>query len=737
MCAKKKSSDKKKILFSDEFYSDISANDMIHAVIVRSPFSYGKIIEITTEDDAPLPEGYILLTYRDIPQKSIINLFGTDIPVLCAGEISYKGEPVAILAGEDKKILEKLKKTIRIKLDQDEIRANETKFSKAYSNLSVSLKDGSLLEQSIASLRGALHNFDKEGEIVAKRKITEGNIEEVFSDPEKAAFIVEGKWNDGIRFKSNRETEGVFCQLKGGYMNVYTPTHWISQLKTSITDITGFDEDKIIVTKTKSSSENTNSLWMNGILAGLAALVVIKTGHPVKLSLSREEQQSFIENSSNIQISHKTAISSNGIIAAMDINIDYKAGAYNPFVAEVLDRLAIAATGIYNCKNVRINAKAYRTHNPPSAPKLSMADSASFFAVENHIQKIADITGFSPVELRQMNKAGGLQKETLPFTFSFGRASDAINAVSIRSDFKRKYTVSRLSSENIFTDDTILSYAPPLRGIGMACAFEGSGYTGTLFQKETASLQLSITEEKKLLVHMLPSSQNIKEVWLKLITDNIDIEKRNIVFVSESTDLNSKKGNHDNYPSYFFGSASIKTILLKKCIEAIKRKKLDGTPFSVKKTLPSSKKRSWNQEEFNGSPYYNTAFGTCTLELELDTCTFREKIRKICVIIDGGKILHPKAAENKIHRAVQHCLSSLVENEMLKAPLITVQFMQSEDEPKQIGNLIYSILPPAYTSALSQAMGLTVNSLPLQTDSIFKLMENENKNKYSKNEAIE
>ena len=63
--------------------------------------------------------------------------------------------------------------------------------------------------------------------------------------------------------------------------------------------------------------------------------------------------------------------------------------------------------------------------------------------------------------------------------------------------------------------------------------------------------------------------------------------------------------------------------------------------------------------------------------------------------------------------------------------------MQSEDEPKQIGNLIYSILPPAYTSALSQAMGLTVNSLPLQTDSIFKLMENENKNKYSKNEAIE
>ena len=130
-------------------------------------------------------------------------------------------------------------------------------------------------------------------------------------------------------------------------------------------------------------------------------------------------------------------------------------------------------------------------------------------------------------------------------------------------------------------------------------------------------------------------------------------------------------------------------------------------------------------EEFKGSPYYNTAFGACSLELELDSTTFREKIKKICVIIDGGKILHPKAAENAVHRSVQRCLSTLVNGDSLfsPAPQISVQFTQSEEEPKQIGHLVFSMLPAAYTSALSQALAVTVSSLPLSTNSIFNILE--------------
>lgn len=729
MCAKRKSGDKKKVLFSDEFYSDLHVNDMIHAVIVRSPFSYGKITSIDFAPKAKIPAGYFLFTYKDLPGKKQVNILGTDIPILCTGKIAYKGEAVALIAGEDKKVLEELRSSVRIQLDKTELKTSESKFSRAYNSLSVSFKDGTPIEESLISLKTSLEDFSKPKEIIAKRKVTVGKSEEIFTDEEKAAFIIEGKWKNQIPYYSNKETEGAVAQVKAGNLYITTPSKWIEQTISTVSQVTDFPKDKIFLTKTKGFGETTSSLYQNGILSALAAFAAIKTGKTVRLALSRTEQESFIESPGDITISHKSSLDKNGLFSAMEVSIEYDSGAYNPFASYILDRLVLAACGIYNCKNVKINARAYKSHNPPSSQVISMIDSQAFFAVENQVQKISEITGFSPVELRQMNKAGGLQKHTEPFNFFFGRSSDAINAVAIRSDFKRKYTVSRLAEYGRNEKSDNLTYAPPFRGIALACAFEGSGYLGSEFEKSNISMHISLNQDKKLFVHAQPPSLSIKEIWTKIIQDSIEIEKRNIIFTGESEDESSKKKITPlPLPESLAGDVSIKTILLQKCLDSLKRKKIDGSPISIKKSLPLSRKKAWSQSDFSGTPFYNTAFGTCTVEVELDTCTFREKIRKICVIIDGGKILHPKAAENIVHRSISRCLSSLVRDESLKCPSISVQFTQSEEEPKQIGGLIYSILPAAYASALSQAIALTVNKLPLRTDSLYKIKkESENK----------
>ncbi|MBB5225542.1 hypothetical protein DYE50_03225 [Treponema ruminis] len=724
MCAKRKSAAKKKVLFSEEFYSDMSAPDMLYAVTITSPFSYGRIASIDFNPGTKIPENYHLFTYRDIPGEKKVKILDSEVPVFSTGEISYKGEPIAILVGPDKEILEELKNDVRVQLDKNELQKDESRFARAYNYLTVSLKDGSAIEQSLIALRNTLEDFSKPRQVIAKRRLIVGDVDKSFADEEKTAFLVEGKWNNHIHYKSNKETEGCLCYVKGGNLHIFTPCQWISQLTKTVSDVTGFPKEKIFITRTLISHKTTNALWFSGIIVSQAAVAAIKTGAPVKYSLSRESQEELMELPPEISISHKTALDSKGLISAMDISIEYDSGSYNPCAQDILDRLTLAAAGIYNCKNVRVNARAFKSHNPPSSIHLAMLDSYSFFAVENQIQKIAEVTGFSPVELRQMNKAGGLQKSTKPFTFSFGRSSDAINAVAIRSDFKRKYAVARLSESGKYEQYDSSIYSPPSRGIGLACAFDGSGYLGPFFEKSNLSMQISVSEEKKLIVHAYPPSNSIREIWTKLITDNIEIDKRNIVFTNETIEETGKtKTSALVIPETLIGTVSIKTILLKKCLDSIKRKKIDGTSFSVKKSLPPSRLKLWNQEEFSGLPYYNTAFGTCTVELEFDSCTYRENIKRICVIIDGGKILSPKAAENAVHRSIQRCLAMLVDEAPLSCPAISVQFMQSEEEPKQIGHLVYSILPAAYTSALSQALAQPVSHLPLQTDSLFKICE--------------
>jgi len=108
---------KKTVIFSNDFYSDMRADGMLYALIVRSPFSSGKINSIQLENQEPLPENYEIFTASDIPNQKFITTFGTHTEIFCTGEIKYKGEPVALIAGPDKKTLFELREKIKIILD--------------------------------------------------------------------------------------------------------------------------------------------------------------------------------------------------------------------------------------------------------------------------------------------------------------------------------------------------------------------------------------------------------------------------------------------------------------------------------------------------------------------------------------------------------------------------------------------------------------------------------------------
>ena len=299
-----------------------------------------------------------------------------------------------------------------------------------------------------------------------------------------------------------------------------------------------------------------------------------------------------------------------------------------------------------------------------------------------------------------------------------------MKAVCARSDFNRKYAVYKLAERGRYETDENSPYSPPLRGIGMAAAFDGNGYLGTNFKNENFSLQVTMTDERKIVVNTAPPSQNIKEIWQKIIIDSLGVDKRSIQF---NLDLSlaeaSEKGIASIQNDLMIGNISIKTHLLKKCIEAIRRKKDAALPITVKKSIAPSKRNQWKEETFSGTPFFSTSFGTCVVEVEYDSCAFSEQVTGVFAVIDCGKIANPQAAETAAKQAIKKCLSTLVFGDSLKCPKIVVQFAQSDDEPKNLDSLIYSILPSAFCSATSQALALTVNELPLKTDSLFKIKE--------------
>ena len=77
--------------------------------------------------------------------------------------------------------------------------------------------------------------------------------------------------------------------------------------------------------------------------------------------------------------------------------------------------------------------------------------------------------------------------------------------------------------------------------------------------------------------------------------------------------------------------------------------------------------------------------------------------------------------------AVQKIFNSLIDDETIEVQNLKISFIQSEENPCQIGELVYHLIPSAYSQALSQALNCEINYLPLKADSIFEKIREQKK----------
>src|SRR6201993_5100217 len=100
---------------------------------------------------------------------------------------------------------------------------------------------------------------------------------------------------------------------------------------------------------------------------------------------------------------HKTAVTKDGKLLAMEIDFVIDGGAYCTLSPVVLSRGTIHAAGPYSCPNVRIHSKAVATNVPPHGAFRGFGAPQSIFALERHMDKVAKITGLTPEEFRRRN----------------------------------------------------------------------------------------------------------------------------------------------------------------------------------------------------------------------------------------------------------------------------------------------------------------------------------------------
>lgn len=658
------------------YYSDLTAPNMLFAKIIRSNVSKGKIKSITAGD---LPEGYYFFTAKDFGENNFVETLDIQTEIFASENVFYKGQPVGIIAGANEFELETLCSQIKIEIEKENIQKNKEKdFPYA-------------------------QRFKRTGKAQNPEE-----FQKLFS---KKNFDVKGTWTSVLNAPSCNEPNGALCFFEKNVLTICTPTQWPKHLQSNLRRVFNLKPEEIMIKKTISSSPYTNTLWINTILAIQTALVTIKTGKPVMLILSRHEHVEFMTKKNPITIKMRTSVRKDGLIEANQVLIELDSGYHNPFAAEILDRLMIAANNVYCLRNLEIVAKAYESFTPPSSFNIESIDTSAFFAIENQIQKICRTHGFLPDEFRIKNIE---RKIAMPFSIYTERIPELFSALSRQSDLDRKFVSYNLEK----TSPKISSVKPsniPLKGIGIASGFNGIGYLGTNIFACNQKMETTLESDGTFTIHAYQPSNSTLEIWKSTVSRILEIETKQIKL---NTDFDITE--ESAVPETVFSNITMMTHLLKKCCLDIQSKRFKKPlPLSSTKGITVAQKKAWNKDKFSGIPFFSSSFGSVVMEVEVDPCTFKVKIKQIQVIINAGKIILPKIAETSVRLAVEHTLSELVQDEVLECSKITVLFMNSENESTQIDGIIPKILPAAFASALSQAIDHEINTLPVKTEQIF------------------
>ena len=692
------------------FVSDIILPNMLHALTVRSPVAKGRLVSIECPE---LPEGYMLIGAKDIPGKNCLD--DSDIPILSGAELSYIGEPVALLLGPDINILEDRIRNCKVITEESE---------------------------PVFNMGGA--------DIAAKREFSTGDIDAAFSG---AVSVIENDYITGIQEHWYAEPCGAVCWPEQGKIVVRTATQWPFHVTRSVCGVLGVPPSKVLITPTITGLHMDGKLWYSSLVSCHAALGAWIAKQPVRLILTREEDFSFSPKRFGAEINCTSAINERGEVSGLDIKAVVNLGAFAVNADEILELVNLGSAGVYKIKNIRFSGSAIKTNIPPQGPFAGLGLAQGFFALERHISYIADSLGQDPAQWRKQNFNAG----PIGQSGSSGKGKRTslgnllIDNVIDISDYRRKWAVYELlksvrkknaetTPEQGALHRTWMERTEGLRGIGIALGYQGNDSLNANAAMYPCGVELILNKEGILDIKtgMTSSDSDHGSVWAGLASGILEIDKKK-VRVSYNAD------SQDSGPSTTSRNIAVLTRLIEQACKALhKRREKEPLPITVRKTARPQKSNDAEallpKGVIDSNSFSRLGWASSVVEVEFDPISYVPRIRGVWMCVDGGKILSEDRARKNLKTSVLQALGwayreqiSYVDGAipddqfenfdipgLSEIPPIIIDFINNDaEEPKGIGDLPFCCIPAAFVQAVSQAAGCHFLAIPLKARDIF------------------
>ena len=597
------------------YADDLVFPEMLHGRTIRSTIPRGRIKSIRFDFDTT---GFTIVDYRDVPAKNAVDLMSQDQPFLAEHEVRHMAEPILLLAHEDK---EKLSAASVI-IDYEE--------------------EEPLLDPEKSTL--SFKDID----------IVKGDTDRAL---EGADVIVEGVYRTGHQEHVYIEPNGVIAVPEEGGVAIYGSVQCPFYVIKALRCLLGSAHPNVRVIQTETGGGFGGKEEYPSMIAGHAVLLALKSGRPVKIIYDRAEDMIATTKRHPSIVRHRTGLTRAGKLVAMDIDVLLDGGAYVTLSPTVLSRGCIHAAGPYSCDNVHIRGRAVFTNTPPNGAFRGFGAPQTEFAVEVHMDRIAEQLGMDPVELRRINalKPGDITAtgQTLRNDAS---AHMVLEEAVRRTDFDRKRKEWKGTNKSI----------------GLSLFYHGAGFTGAGERNLKSKARLELTPTGvRIAVGSTEIGQGTRTMHAQIVTDALGIPYESVEVAQPDTSRVADSG-----PTVASRTCMVVGKILEECAIEMKSKLGELSPseyyekngeLSIERMYEPPDWIQWDDSTYRGDAYATYGWGCDVAELELDPDTFEVKPIKLTAVQEFGRPIHPALARGQIEGGTAQGLGyALLENVVMK-----------------------------------------------------------------------
>jgi CO/xanthine dehydrogenase Mo-binding subunit len=717
-----------KVTGAARYIDDMSLPGMLYGATVRSQISRGIIKKISFDPQFNWTE-FVVVTAKDIPGKNCIALIGDDQPCLADGNINHPEEPILLLAHPDPYLLRKAVDAVSIEYD--------------FLPPVFTMEESERCSQLIWGTDNTFKTF-----LIAK-----GDVESVWA---KADYIVEGEYTTGAQEQLYIENNGViasFNPVQG--ITVWGSLQCPYYIHKALMALCGLSEDKVRVVQMETGGAFGGKEDYPSIIAGHASLLSMKSRRPVKIVYDRLEDMTATTKRHPSRTRHRTAVSKDGKILGGEIDFTIDGGAYATLSSVVLSRGTIHAGGPYHWPNIRIRGRAVATNMPPHGAFRGFGAPQSLFAMERHMDRIAQAVGISPIEIRRRNFLQPGQttttEQTIREEIDLGKLLD--RALEL-SDYAAKK--KRFGREN--------ESGSIKRGMGIAAFLHGAGFTGSgeRYLASVVGVEGSADGSVRVLVSSTEFGQGTNTVLCQIAAEALDLPYENVQIVQPDTNRVPNSG-----PTVASRTAMVVGSLVRSAALGIRQTLIASgklaDPYSPQQFREACQKhiadhgelRSfaryeapegvyWDDQKYRGEAYATFAWAVYVAEVAVDLSTYTARVEDFVALQEVGKVLHPILAKGQIAGGVAQGIGFALyekivwQNGRMQNGQMTNYIMPtSADLPpirvffeelgnihgaygaKGIGELPMDGPAPATLNAIEDALRTRFDSIPLLPEDIF------------------